>query len=377
MDQAKKLSELISEIYDAALEPSRWREVVGRAGRFVGGSAAAIFSKDPLTGSCNVYYESAIDPYYRKLYCDEYVKLDPSTPDDCVAETGHLVTVADLMPYREFLETPFYRERAHPQGPVDCVSAVLDRSVSSAALFGVFRHERDGMVDDETRQRMRLIVPHIRRAVLISRHVDLKSVEAATFADTLDGISAGMCLVDAAGRILHANVACQSILDAGDFLFAIEGRISARDAKIDQVLRELLAAASGGDAAIGVRGAALSSRSRSGPRYVAHVLPLTSGARRLAGITYAATAALFICKVATEIPTSPEIIARAYNLTPTELRVLLAIVEIGGVPEVAVALGVAESTIKTHLSRLFVKTGTGRRADLVKIVAGFATPLAG
>jgi DNA-binding CsgD family transcriptional regulator len=259
---------------------------------------------------------------------------------------------------------------------VDCVSAVLDRSVTGAALFGVFRHERDGMVDDDTRQRMRLIVPHIRRAVLIGRHVELKSVEAATFADTLDGINAGMCLVDAAGRILHANLACQAILDAGDFLSAIEGRIGARDAKIDQALRELLAAAGSTDAATGVRGAALSLKSRNGPRYVAHVLPLTSGARRLAGITYAATAALFICKVATEIPSSPEIIARAYNLTPTELRVLLAIVEVGGVPEVAVAFGVAESTIKTHLSRLFVKTGTGRQADLVKIVAGFATPLA-
>jgi DNA-binding CsgD family transcriptional regulator len=57
--------------------------------------------------------------------------------------------------------------------------------------------------------------------------------------------------------------------------------------------------------------------------------------------------------------------------------VLLAIVEVGGVPQVATALGVAESTVKTHLSRLFVKTGTGRQADLVKIVAGFATPLAG
>lgn len=376
MDQAKQLSELISEIYDAALDPSRWRDVVGRAGRFVGGSTAAIFSKDPVAGSGNVYYELAIDPYYRKLYCDEYVKLDPSATGDCAAEAGHLVTVADLMPYREFLETPFYRERAQPQGPVDCVSAVLDRSVTGAALFGVFRHERDGMVDDDTRQRMRLIVPHIRRAVLIGRHVELKSVEAATFADTLDGINAGMCLVDAAGRILHANLACQAILDAGDFLSAIEGRIGARDAKIDQALRELLAAAGSTDAATGVRGAALSLKSRNGPRYVAHVLPLTSGARRLAGITYAATAALFICKVATEIPSSPEIIARAYNLTPTELRVLLAIVEVGGVPEVAVAFGVAESTIKTHLSRLFVKTGTGRQADLVKIVAGFATPLA-
>jgi DNA-binding CsgD family transcriptional regulator len=59
------------------------------------------------------------------------------------------------------------------------------------------------------------------------------------------------------------------------------------------------------------------------------------------------------------------------------LRVLMAIVEVGGVPEVAVALGVAESTVKTHLGRLFVKTSTGRQADLVKIVAGFATPLIG
>jgi DNA-binding CsgD family transcriptional regulator len=59
------------------------------------------------------------------------------------------------------------------------------------------------------------------------------------------------------------------------------------------------------------------------------------------------------------------------------LRVLMAIVEVGGVPEVAVALGVAESTVKTHLGRLFVKTGAGRQADLVKVVAGFATPLIG
>ena len=378
MDRAKKLSELISEIYDAALDPSLWSDVVGRAGRFVGGSAAAIFSKDPVAGSGNVYYESAIDPYYRKLYCDEYVKLDSLATGDRLAGSGQLIAVADLMPYREFLDTPFYKERAHPQGPVDCVSAVLDKSVTSAALFGVFRHQHDGMVDDdETRQRMRLIVPHIRRAVLIGRHIDLRSVEAATFADTLDGLSAGMCLVDAVGHILHANVACQAMLDAGDFLTAIEGRIVARDPKIDQAFRELFAAAGHGDAAIGAQGIAWSLRSWDGSRYVAHVLPLTSGARRLAGIAYSATAALFLCKVATEIPSSPDVIARAYNLTPTELRVLFAIVEVGGVPEVATVLGVAESTVKTHLSRLFVKTGAARQADLVKIVAGFATPLSG
>jgi DNA-binding NarL/FixJ family response regulator len=77
-----------------------------------------------------------------------------------------------------------------------------------------------------------------------------------------------------------------------------------------------------------------------------------------------------------QTPSAPEVIRLTYKLTPTELRVLLAIVEVGGIPEVAAALGVAETTVKTHVSRLFEKTGAGRQADLVKLVAGFATPLA-
>jgi DNA-binding CsgD family transcriptional regulator len=81
--------------------------------------------------------------------------------------------------------------------------------------------------------------------------------------------------------------------------------------------------------------------------------------------------------VALDVASPQEIIGSMYKLTPTELRVLRAIVDIGGVPEVAAALGVAATTIKTHLGRLFEKTGVGRQADLVKLVAGFSTPLAG
>jgi len=72
-----------------------------------------------------------------------------------------------------------------------------------------------------------------------------------------------------------------------------------------------------------------------------------------------------------------ELVARHFELTPTELRVLRSIVEIGGVPETAAALGVAESTVKTHLHRVFSKTGASRQADLVKLAAGFSSPLAG
>ncbi len=112
-----------------------------------------------------------------------------------------------------------------------------------------------------------------------------------------------------------------------------------------------------------------------GERYVAHLLPLTSAARARIGMAYRAVAALFVRKVALNSPRG-EVVARAFELTPAERRVLLAIVEVGGVPETAAALGVAETTVKTHLHRVFSKTGASRQADLVKLAAGFSSPLA-
>jgi DNA-binding CsgD family transcriptional regulator len=186
-----------------------------------------------------------------------------------------------------------------------------------------------------------------------------------------------MCLVDAGGRIVHANIAGYALIGAGDILRAVGGRLVAGDAQVDKTLREIFAAAGQGDAALGTMGIAVPLIGKDDQRYVAHILPLTSGARRRAGKTYTAAAALFVRKAALEVPSAFEVIGKTFKLTPTELRVLLAIVEVGGVPEVAAALGVAVTTVKTHLSRLFEKTGVARQADLVKLVAGYATPLVG
>jgi DNA-binding CsgD family transcriptional regulator len=88
----------------------------------------------------------------------------------------------------------------------------------------------------------------------------------------------------------------------------------------------------------------------------------------------AGSASRLVHKAAPDTPSS-EAIAKSYKQTPTELRVLLALVEIGGVPEVAAALGISVTTVRTHVGRLFAKTGTARQADLVKVVAGFSCPL--
>jgi DNA-binding CsgD family transcriptional regulator len=372
----EQLSELIGDVYDAALNPALWPAALAGASHFVGGPSTALYTKDATSKNGNVYFDDGgIDPGFVALYFEKYVKLDPTTTRHFFTEIGHSVSTTDIMPYDEFLQTRFYREWAHPQHLVDHLSAVLDKSLTSVSLFGVFRHERDGLVDDEARRRMALIVPHVRRAVLIGRAMAEKTSETAAFADTFDAIRAGMFLIDASGRVAHANVAGHELLATGTLLRGPGGRLTATDASTDHALHEIFAGASGGDTIIGTRGIALPLAATDGERYVAHVLPLTSGARQRAG--YAAVAALFVQKAILEQPSAPEVLLKAYGLTPTELRVLLAVVEIGGAPEVAEALGIAETTVKFHLKALFEKTGSHRQADLIKLVAGYSTPLAG
>ena len=159
------------------------------------------------------------------------------------------------MPYDEFLETRFYKEWVRPQGLVNSAHAMLEKSVTTAAAFVVFRHERDGLVDDEARHRMRLIVPHFRRATLIGKVIDLKKMEAATFADTLDCIGAGTFLVGVNGRVVHANIAGRALLEKGDVLHSANGRLTASDHEADQTLADIFAAAGNGDASnTGLRG---------------------------------------------------------------------------------------------------------------------------
>jgi DNA-binding CsgD family transcriptional regulator len=378
MPDVEQIPSLIGDIYDAALDPSRWTSVLQKTRDVVGGSAAAVFSKDARTKNLNVYYHcGGIDPRYQQLYIEKYEKLDPSTTAHVLGEIEETIATADFMELDDLQDTRFYQEWGRPQGLVDFAAAVLDRTATGAILLGVFRQHQHGLVDDDTRWRMRQIVPHIRRAMLIGKALEFKTAEADAFAETLNGLSAGMFLVDQDGRIIHANASGQALLGEGAALCKAGDRMRPTDAVAARALKEIVAAVSKGDHAAGIKGIAVPLTGRNGEPYAAHVLPLTSGRRRRVQAHYSAVAAVFIRKAEIETPSPPEVIATHYQLTPTELRVLLAIVEIGGVRETSDALGIGESTVKTHLHRVFSKTGTSRQADLVKLVASFSSPLLG
>jgi DNA-binding CsgD family transcriptional regulator len=365
-----ELLDLVGLIYDAVLEPALWNDVMQRAAEFVGGVGASIFRQDVIRKVGNSYYSYGMDPHYEQLYFGKYIHINPLLSSFLTIDVGRVTSNSELLVHADFVETRFYKEWAKPQGLIDNVFCILERSATSAAGFVVFRHERDGLVDAEAFELCNVIAPHLRRAVLIGNVIQHTKTEAQAFSDLLDRVKAGVFLVNARGTIIYANKVGSSIISAGDYLRAAGGKLCARQTEADQFLQEAFRATADGDVAIGHKCISIPLTGADGTRHVANLLPLTR--RRLAEVGAPAAAAVFVHKAALELPNPPEVIANAFKLTKTELRVLLALVELGGGPEIAEALGVGNGTVKTHLRNLFQKTGAKHQADLVRLVAGFS-----
>lgn len=77
-------------------------------------------------------------------------------------------------------------------------------------------------------------------------------------------------------------------------------------------------------------------------------------------------AVIFLTQPHQEREASPELLARMYDLTPAAASV--AALLIGGLTteEIAEALGIEVTTVRSHLRQLFNRTGTSRQAELVQ-----------
>jgi DNA-binding CsgD family transcriptional regulator len=375
MADSDQVLQLVGDIYDATLDPGLWPSVVEGIARYVPGCFVNLFSQDAVHKSAQAFYSYGFAQEYLDSYLQKYIHLNPLFPAMLLFEEGRILTEDDIVPRAEFVETRFFKEWIRPQGFIDSMASVLEKSATSVAGLAVGRSAREGPVHAEARRRMTVLVPHVRRAISIGKVIDLHKVEAAALADTLDGLAAATFLVDAGGRIAHANESGLKMLTEGSVLRGTGGRISATDTTAAGLLRDIFMSAATGDLAVGGTGMAVPLMGRDGSRFIAHVLPLTAGVRRKAGTAYSAAAAMFVRKATLDLPHPLEALAKAFKLTPAELRVLMAIVQVGGIPEAAPVLGVSEPTARTHLQRIFAKTETSRQADLVKLVAGYMSPL--
>ncbi|WP_314945845.1 helix-turn-helix transcriptional regulator [Bradyrhizobium cosmicum] len=370
---ANRFSSLVGEIYDAAADPALRNGALEQVSHFVGGCAATILSRDAARLSIEIHQHFGSESRFRQLYRDRYVEQDPLLDRHLGFSAEQAIGVTDIMPHADFVTTSFYREWVEPQGAIDLATVALEKSGTRTTILQVLRHRSRGTVDEAMRERMRLLAPHIQRSRIMGRQIRARSHTVDDLADVLDGLSTAICLVDADGRVVHANAACRQLFVDANLLALVGERIVVRNTQADKIFRSLFEIVAGGEIGSTGRRRIELVTSADGQHYLLHALPL----RRERNLPRDVAAMVLLVQKAAMMPSLvPDAIASAFRLTPSELRVLMAIVEIGGVPDIAAKLGIAETTVKTHLGRLFEKTGAGRQADLVKIAAGFTAPFA-
>jgi hypothetical protein len=104
MHGTRKLPDLIEEIYDAALEPALWNDVVVSINDFIGSRGCGLVSKD-LTSHCGrTLHYHGVDPHYIKLYSDSYSRIDPLVS---LPAFGQVVGIPDLIDNDEYRKGPF------------------------------------------------------------------------------------------------------------------------------------------------------------------------------------------------------------------------------------------------------------------------------
>lgn len=374
--EAEQLSQILGAIYDAALDPERWSEALHLATAFLDGAAANLFWQDPISNQAAVFHAWGDDPAYVQMYFDRYAALNPYFPAISFMPAGVVFSGGDIIPHDEFAQTRFYQEWVAPQGYIDVVGVNLHRFAAGIAAFSVRRSQAQGFVDAEMRRKLELLAPHLQRATMIAREFDGLRGQSVTLEAVLERVTAAVFLVDAAGKVDFVNNSGLALLREGGMLGRRDGILVALDRAADKSLRAAYAAAGTSDD-LSLRQCPPSVLLTNGrnERHLAHVLPLSSGARQTASHSPRVRAAVFVRKAEVPVASGIEVVAKAQGLTASETRVLQAAVTLGSVAEMAASLGIGEATVKTHLASLFAKTGTRRRTELVTVVAAHGNPL--
>ena len=374
--QLDEFSGLVGHIYDAAVAPGEWPAVLDRICKFLDAQTAALWSYDVYDRTPPWQLEIGYDPYWMKLYTDKYLALNPYMDDVARLSPGEAWAASSRADYPELLKTEFYQGWLKPQGFIDTSVLMVEKSMNTITTLVNVRNADQGPYDQATIDAVRMLCPHLRRAVMIERVVREHQDRAAEYSAALDSLAAGMFLLTDKAAVVHANAAGETMLAAGSPLKKVNGRLVLVDEKANRTLREAISAARDGDVKLGEKGASIPVRGDQG-EFIVHMLPLNAARRKSVGSAEGAAHVLFVSR--SDPKDTPVIAAFAerFGLTAQETRVLQSVIEAGSVPMAADILGISSSTARTHVTSIFDKTGVRRQADLLRLLMETKSPFVG
>lgn len=338
----------VESIYDAATDERLFPDLLRRIGDHFGAQAGFLAWMGGTTGA-GFQAEYGNDPAYLKSYVETYAPLDILRPALMETPEGEPRPAFPLLQSPEVRESRFYREYIVPQRIVDNLAVNLIKRDDMFATIAILRTGDVAPFAEEDIAAMRMLVPHLRRAVILSSHRIRQADLVSAYREAAQGARDGLVLLGDDGQIL----------DLGPDIERITGFASIEAASRSAFSRALARAADA-DAPIlsefsfdgrKVR-LLLASRALSRNPYgdisqgrgVAHAVSVTEVDRRW-GLAYGA-------------------MAEAHALTASEARVLEDVLTHGEMIESPGRLGVARATVRSHLHKIYAKTGTLGFPDL-------------
>ena len=120
MGREDRLHQLIDLIYEAAIEPAVWNEVVAAMSELYDGAAVLIGIGLPSDGRIDRHYSCGIVPEYRAGYTEHLVKeyelFRTFTDGSLAVYTGHLYVTTEPPPGEDVLDDTGYLRRVESFG---------------------------------------------------------------------------------------------------------------------------------------------------------------------------------------------------------------------------------------------------------------------
>ncbi len=378
-----QLNSLIGDIYDASLDTSKWPALLPKlldaAGAHRGGLGIAM----PGDTASDLTLTHELDPDLMGRWQREFSGFDPVYERQGMPPVGSVFRAWDVVPPDEFRRLAVYREIFGPGGVDDHLVTILTREGDRRAFFSAYRSESEGPFSEEDVQAYTILSPHLTKAARI--HEKLSAVSNANTAREIafEILPFGVLVLDRDGFVVSLNREAERIIAAGDALRVRSARLTLVHPHADSELQRAVGRSRVPLAAETAPRASVLAAPRAGLRkpYQLLITPVPRPSAETIFGTIRRVAASLIVVSDPEVSARPaaETLLQLFALTPALSRLAAAIAAGKTLREYADEARVTEGTARQQLKELFVRTGTSRQAELVRVilssVAGLASRL--
>jgi DNA-binding CsgD family transcriptional regulator len=281
------------------------------------------------------------------------VRIGGRAPELTVLDETAFTTADDARRFPEYGEW-IHRHEMH----FTCLSPLLRQDELLVGL-ALVRSASQGNVTADQRRVFEAVAPHVRAAV--RTQMAIESQGASLLADVMEAVSAAAFVCDATGRVRTMSPLAERLLADGEWLRLKDGRLSARREADTTALQAAVALAS-------IRGGVLPPPRTLVVRDGSGLQPLPIEVTTIPGdhaFRFGATV-LLIARPPREVEARVAELARVlFNLTPAEAAVAGQLAAGLGAQAIADRTGVAVGTVRTHVRRMFEKTGVRSQIELV------------